>query len=364
MPRKSLLICLVALLPYSAPSQHLAAFLDFRDRFFAFDHGATRQIEDYKITSFKVGGNCIGYVSYGNDFKVYHNGSVRTLEHVPPTGYTVTDHLMGYNMYSVLKVFDNGKLITLCNNSGGYIVEDSLVVWYDQVQQVLNVYKDGAYMTLEDGLMHWPIVSYSSGDNIFAYISEFDHKFNIYYRGELRTVEDNVSETVYKAGRDIVGFMNNVTNAFVVFYKGRFYDLEAFAPRSFQVGDEILAYVNDRGEFRVFDNGELVTISTFEPQTYNLTDSTLTFVEDGFLKTWCDGRVHVIERYVPQVYRISERTIAYIDNNRRIRAFRKCKPITISYEMVNSLEMERNLIIYNVGVNTTKIWYEGEVYTH
>jgi len=128
------------------------------------------------------------------------------------------------------------------------------------------------------------------------------------------------------------------------------------------MGDEMMAYVNDQGDFKVFENGELVTISTFEPEFYMLTDSTLVFHEDGFLKTWCNGKVYEIERYVPNLYKVSERTIAYIDVNRRIKAFRQCQPINISYEMVNSLDMIYNLIIYNIGVNTVKIWYNGKVY--
>jgi protein associated with RNAse G/E len=343
-------------------AQHLAAYLDYRDRFNIFDRGETREIENYKIMSFKVGGNCVAYISYGNDLKIYHRGSVRTLEHNPPSEYTVTDHLMGYSMHSVLKVFDDGELKILCNRANGYIVEDSLITWYDEVQQILNVYHNGITRTIEDGLLQWPIRSYASGDNILAYITEFDSKFKIYYRGEVLTVDDNVRETVYKAGRDIVGFMNHATNAFMVFYKGKYFDLEAFAPRSFQMGDEMMAYVNSQGDFKLFENGELVTISTFEPESYMLVDSTLVFVEDGFLKTWCNGRVYEIERYVPPVYKVSERTIAYLDNNNRIKAFRRCEPLHISYEMVNSLDMIRNLIIYNIGVNTVKIWYNGKVY--
>jgi hypothetical protein len=340
----------------------MAAYLDYRDRFMVFDRGETRELENYKVVSFQVGGNCIGYQSYGDDLKVYHNGSVRTLEHTPPTEYTVTDYLMAYSMFSILKVFENGKVVTLCNNTDGYLVEDSLVAYYDEVQQVLNVYQNGETRTIEDGLLQWPIRSYASGDNILAYITEFDNKFKIYYQGELLVVDDNVRETVYKAGRDIVGFMNLVTNAFMVFYKGKYFDLEAFAPRSFQMGDEMMAYVSDVGDFKVFENGELVTISSFEPENYSLTDSTLVFVEDGFFKTWCDGRVYEVERYVPDVYRVSERTIAYIDVNNRVKAFRRCQPINISYEMVNSLDMIRNLIIYNIGVNTVKIWYNGRIY--
>ncbi len=362
MKRFAFSLMIFVLLPLSINAQHMAAYLDFRDRFFVFDHGETKEIENYKVVSFQVGGNCIGYQSYGNDLKVYYKGSVLTLEHAPPTEYTVTDYLLGYNLYSLLKVFEEGEVKTLCKNTNGYIVEDSLIAYYDEVQQVLNVYHNGEIRTIEDGLMQWPIKTYSSGDNIFAYVTKFDNKFKIYYKGEVLVVEDNVRETVFKAGRDIVGFMNMVTNAFMVFYKGKYYDLEAFAPKSFQMGDEMMAYVNDQGDFKVFENGELVTISTFEPEFYKLTDSILVFVEDGFLKTWCDGQVYEIERYVPPVYRLSERTVAYVDINKRIKAFRRCEPVNISLEMVNSLEMIRNLIIFNVGVNTVKIWYNGKIY--
>lgn len=362
MKRFAILSSFLMLIPGVIFPQHMAAYLDYRNRFIVFDRGETRELENNKVMSFQVGGKCIGYQSYGNDLKVYYNGSVRTLEHVPPSGYTVTDHLMAYSVYSILKVFDNGAVKTLCTNTNGYIVEDSLIAYYDGIQQVLNVYQNGEILTIEDGLLQWPIRSYVSGDNILAYITVFDNKFKIYYRGKVEVVDENVQETVYKAGRDIVGFMNLATNAFMVFYKGNFYDLEAFAPRSFQVGDEMMAYVNDQGIFKVFENGELVTVSTFEPESYQLTDSTLVFVEDGFLKTWCDGQVYEIERYVPRVYRISERTVAYVDVNNRIKAFRHCKPLDISYEMVNSLDMIRNLIIFNVGVNTTRIWYNGKVY--
>jgi hypothetical protein len=30
--------------------------------------------------------------------------------------------------------------------------------------------------------------------------------------------------------------------------------------------------------------------------------------------------------------------------------------------MVNDLEMVRNIIIFNEGVNTVRIWYKGKVY--
>ncbi len=362
MKKLFLLFAITLLLFPESPAQHLAAYLDFRDRFFVFDHGETKQLESYKLTSFQVGGNCVGYVNYHGDFMVYHNGSARLLERTTPTEYVVTDYLMGYATNSVLKVFDDGEVKMLCNNTNGYIVEDSLIAFYDEVQQQLKVYHNGQVQVIEDGLLQWPIRSYQSGDNILAYITTFDNKFKIYYKGEVIIVDQNVQETIYKAGRDIVGFMNLVTNAFMVFYKGEFYDLEAFRPESFQMGDEMMAYVTQEGDFKIFENGELVTIHSFPPDKYIMKDSTLVYEDQNFLKTWCNGRVNEVERYIPKLYKISEKSVAYIDVNNRIMANVHCKPVRVSLEMVNDLDLVRNIIIYNVGVNTVKIWYRGKLY--
>ena len=357
----TILFSFVFICQYSV-SQHLAAYLDYMDRFFVFDTGIEERLEHYKINSCQVGGTCLLYVDYSNNFKVYYEGQVSQLEEMEPTSYFATDYLAAWSIFNVLKVFEEGEQKTLCSNVDHYIVEDSLVVYHDKVQKQLNVYHMGQTITLEDGLMQWPIRSYRSGDNIFAYITSFDDKFKIYYRGQLLEINDFVRETVYKAGRDVVAYMNQPTNAFVAFYQGDFYILDQFMPESFQVGDGMVAFIDNNGKFKIFEGGDLKQISSFTPEFYELTDSTLVFGEDGFLKTWCDGQVFEVERYIPELYRVSERTIAYIDINRRIKAFRKCEKMNISYEMVNSLNMIRNLIIFNVGVNTTKIWYEGELY--
>jgi hypothetical protein len=83
MKRFTLPAVFLLIVPELVSSQHLAAYLDYRDRFMVFDRGETKEVENYKVISFQVGGNCIGYQSYGNDLKVYYKGAVRTLESPP-----------------------------------------------------------------------------------------------------------------------------------------------------------------------------------------------------------------------------------------------------------------------------------------
>ena len=361
-PRAYVVACCLFLAIRPACSQHLAAYLDYMDRFYVFDAGTEKRLEHYKITSFKVGGDCVMYVDYSSNLKVYQDGRVRLLEETAPTSYEVSDYLAVWSVYNVLKAFEDGKELVLCSNVGRYVAEDSLVVFYDVQQKELKAFRNETTETLEDGLIEWPLASWSSGDNVFAYITTFENKFKIYYRGQLHVVDDFVKETVYKAGRDVVAYTNQPANAFIAFYKGDFYILDPFVPRSFQVGDGMVAFVDYNGGFKIFEGGELKLISSFTPDFYELTDSTLVYGEDGFLKSWCGGRSHEIEHYIPELYRISERTVAYIDVNRRVRAFRKCEKINISLEPVNNLEMFRNLIVFNIGINTTRIWYEGRIY--
>ena len=66
---------------------------------------------------------------------------------------------------------------------------------------------------------------------------------------------------VYEAGRDIVAFLDVPDQTFKVFYRGEVTELETFTPKSFQVGDEILAYVDNLGKLKYFENGKVKTIS-------------------------------------------------------------------------------------------------------
>ena len=169
---------------------------------------------------------------------------------------------------------------------------------------------------------------------------------------------------VYEAGRDIIAYMDIPDQAFNVFFRGEVTQLETFQPRSFQVGDEILAYVDNLGKLKYFENGEVKTISSYEPKFYNVEDKVLIFEEQGFLKTVCNGQVYIVERYIPQPYKIDWNTIAYLDQSSFVKAFQNCEPVTISYEKVKEISMIRNLIIYVLGINKTMIYFNGQVYEH
>jgi hypothetical protein len=346
----------------SAYNQYLAAYSNYLKHFWAFEAGSFQKLEHIPIKEYQVGGILIAYIDNKDNLKIYRNGTVETLMQGAPIKFTATDFLLGYSLYQQLNVYDNGKTKVLSTECSDYIVRDSLIGWHNQLKKTLQVYYNGRIITLIDGLLYFPIEEFKAGDNIIAFIHSSTEQFYIFYLGKLQLIDDFVEDLVFEAGRDIVGYMDIPDQSFNAFFRGNKYELETFRPKSFQVGDEILAYVDNLGKLKYFENGKVQTISSFEPQFYTVEDKVLIFEEQGYLKTLCNGKVYIVERYLPQPYRIDFNTIAYLDQSGFVKAFQNCEQVTIGFSKVNEISLIRDLIVYVEGVNKTKIYFNGQVY--
>ncbi|MCD4666030.1 MAG: hypothetical protein K8R68_12235 [Bacteroidales bacterium] len=362
--KKIIFIIAALIFQFTGQAQYLAAFNDNLHRFWAFEVGIFTQLEHLEIQEYQVGGNLIAYIDGGSNLKIYSHGETETLISGSPIKFTATDYLLGYSIYEQLNVYENGKSKVLSTQCDGYIVQDSLIGWHDRINQTIRIYYNGRIFTIEDGLIYNPIKEFKTGDNTAAYVRNSTQEFLVFYLGEVYVLDQYVEEMVFEAGRDIVAYIDVPDQAFKVFFRGEEYEIESFKPKSFKVGDEIMAYVDNLGKLKLFENGEVVTLSNFEPQFYSITDRVIVFEEQGFFKTYCNGQVYVVERYIPQPYRVDYNSIAYLDQNRFVKAFQQCEPVNISFEKVNEISLIRDLIIYVVGINKTKIYFNGQVYEH
>jgi hypothetical protein len=361
------LFLLFALITYSfiGFSQHLAAFNDNVNHFWVFEAGMFNKLEYLEIQEFQVGASLVAYIDNGSNLKVYSYGEVETLLTGAPIKFQATDYLLGYSLYEQLNVYDNGKARVLSTQCDGYRVADSLIGWHNRIGQNIKVYYNGKIYTLEDGLIYNPLDKFRVGDNTIAYIHSSTKEFKLFYLGEILVLEDFGEGMVFESGRDIVAYTGAVDQTFKVFFKGETIELETFSPKSFKVGDERVAYVDNLGRLKYFDRNGVVELSTYEPQFYEVHDNVVVFEEQGFFKTYCNGQIYIVERYLPQPYRIDFNTIAYLDQSSFVKAFLPgCEPITISYEKVKGIDLIRDLIIYVEGINKTKIYFNGQVYEH
>ena len=347
-----------------ASSQNLAAYSDYRDHFFIFDHGKSIRAEDLKVQSFKIGGECVLYINNRGNLKLYYKGRITQLEIGGVVDYYATDHLAAYQVFEKLKVIQGGKVTTLSTRCPKpmYSVQDSLIVFYDKNYESLRVFYDGSVTDIESGLVGTPFSYISSGDNIVAYISSQTNDFKVYYNGENTTLLKNIEGLSFKAGKDVVAFINPLDKTFNVFYKGNIIKLEDFPPSSYKVGDGFVAYVSNEGEFNVFYRGKKQVASSFAPDTYITTDNLMLFTESDYTKVFYLGKVYDLEGYVPRMYKLDWNTVVYLDNTNRVWVFSKGEKSYLTNDLINSFEVYRDLILLNVKVDRNIIYYDGKFY--
>jgi len=344
-----------------AQNLNLAAFHNYQRHFIIFDSGETHDVENLPVQSFQVGGTCLPYISNDGRFKVYYNGEIQTLSQQLIDKYFVTRNLLVYTMFNQLYVFDNGKQQLLSSNVTDFAIGDSIVAYFNRNTKTSHVYYKGKIHNLENALIGNPIKEFKAGDNVFAYFNNNTKFFKIFYNGQLEEISQSNDLINFKTGRNLVAYEDNSTNTFHVFYKGDIIDLEDFKPKSFKVGDDLVAYISALDEFKVFANGEVETLSDFEPEAYYVTDSLIVYSEQEYLKVYYNGQIYELESFVPESFQIQERTITYIDLNGWLKAFTAGRQFTVTKDLVKAYKLDYNTILINTTVNTVKIYYEGKL---
>jgi hypothetical protein len=343
-------------------SQYLAAFSDNMDYFYVFDKGQTVPVEYLKVQDFSVGGNCVLYKDNRNRLKMYYKGEVSELTVNNISNFEALDYLAVYSYAGIIHIIENGRVKTVNTHSLNYIAEDSLVAFYDDAQSFLAAYYRGRIYRLEDGLVGEQPSSFRCGDNIIAYLSPRTGDLMVFYQGGTYRLEQFVSEGTYKAGRDIVAYVNAADQKFKVFYRGETSVIEDFPPLSYKTGDGIVAYVDNTGRFKLFSNGEVTDISSSDPGFYDVQNRIVVFEEQGYFKTWYKDQLYTIENFIPTKWKAQWNTIVYIDNNRNIRVFRDGENKVLTYDIVEDLELYRDLIVTNKGLNNHNVYYNGKKY--
>lgn len=362
--KKLALIIIIACFHIVGYGQYLAAFNDNVHHFWIFEAGTFQQVEYLEIQEFQVGGILVAYIDNAGNLKVYRNGKVEQIMEGNPIKFEATDYLLGYSVYQQLNVYDNGKVKVLSTQCDDYITRDSLMAWYNQIQKTIDVYYNGQVTTIMDGLIYNPLQEFKAGDNTLAFVHTSSEAFYLFYQGHLQILDQYVQDLVFEAGRDVVAYVDKPDQSFYVFYRGETTELETFEPKSFQVGDEMVAYVDNLGKLKLFDDGQVTTVTSFEPKYYSLNDKVLVYEEQGFFKTYCNGQVYIIERYQPDPYYTDFNTIAYLDQNRFVKIFQFCAPVYTTYDIVTEISLLRNLVIWVEGINKTNIYFNGKVYQH
>ncbi|PLX09362.1 MAG: hypothetical protein C0596_02105 [Marinilabiliales bacterium] len=346
--------------PVKLKSQYLSFFNDYLDNVEVFDEGNIKQIEHLPLKTYQVTNTLIAYEDNAGNFKVYHNNYLHKVSNFV-SDYTASDHLIGFNMNTQLKVFDNGDVKNLSLTMKEYFVSDEVIVWYDDFEKMLKVYYDRDIFDLDDALATDTMNAVMLGENTVAFVDSKNY-MNIFYYGYIDQVcyADRVKSI--EPGRDIVAFVEEPVDNFQVYYFGEFIELETFEPVSYKTGDGFVAYIDANNYLKVFTNYKTHTISFDVPDFYEVVDQLMVFGVQDYFKVFYNGNVYTLESYIPDEYQINNNVLGYIDQMGNLKFFDGEKTTTISYESISSFNVHGSLIKYKFGVNSEHIYFSDKTY--
>jgi hypothetical protein len=352
-------LVIFSVLVINAKSQNLAAYSDYRGYFNVFDNGVYQQLEYNPVKSFKAGGVAIPYIDNTNELQIYYKGQKYHQTYASNLTYAVSDYLVAYKVGDVLTVFEKGiskKVTYYCKQ---YYLDDSLIIYFDDSNYNLSVYYNGNSQEMESSMLELPR-SIKTGSNMAAYVNQSDY-FKLFYRGEIKEL-DNTSPVSYSVGRDIAAYVDGYNHFFQLFYKGEVGKADDNAPESYQVGYGIMAYVDYEGNFRVFSNGATRKIISNKPEFYSVKGNVIAYGFNSEFYIFQNNESKLVSDVLPTDYKIGNNGIAYIDYDRHLKYYSKGKSYVVTYEPVSEYYVNNDVIWYLVGVNTWKVFMNGNTY--
>jgi hypothetical protein len=363
--KRSLPAIIALLLAGPTTGQNVTAFLDYMDRLHVFDHGVFKQIEPQVPQNYFVGGNMVVYTNARGDLRIYKDGRVRDLDRTVTDGKPiVTDHFAGFTIAGSLRLWDGRQTRMLTPLVGKFIVEDSIVVYKDQINRVVNAFYAGEVVQLEDYLAGDAMEVWKAGDNVFAWVSVFDRKLKAYYHGLIYELTDLISSVPFECGLDLVAFQDAMDRSFKVFHKGDIFDLDPLMPQRYQMGKGVMAWLDQSNALKVFSDGKIHTVQDFAPARWQVVDSLVVIEDQGAFRVFQDGRSYELSRVVPRNWAAEWGTLAYLDVDGTTKVWRKGhEDVFLRGEPVRTLRVDRGLVLAYVGTGA-RIWWRGALHSH
>ena len=187
----------------------------------------------------------------------------------------------------------------------------------------------------------------------------------LFYRGKISVLCNGDDPSRSEPGGDMVAYMDEFDDTFRVMDKGEEYEVEPFAPSSFQVGNGLVAYVNSAGAFKCFQGGRVWEISDFAPDEFHAMDSVIVFREGDLFKVFSGGAVQTLDRTMPAQWKVSGGMVAWSDVSGVIHLFHNGERIIVSKESgIAGFDLYPDAVSFRSNSGASKVWWSRKLYDH
>lgn len=381
----TILFCGFMTMHFAVSAQSMLGYSDAQGDYYINDGGKIIHLEAQRIQSQQPAANSIAYVTNSGTLTYYGNHEQIKLEVANPNFYKNTDYYLYYGTGGSFSVFNgtNRKYLGYIQQHP-YAFGDSIAAFHDY-SAYFYAYNNDAFIELEK----YPVKKIVAGDNILAYINHLN-QFKIFYQGEKTDIDDYMPIKI-DAGANIVAFVDSY-NYLKIFYDNKIYelhniseincleipgstsddniseycnallayDMESLMP-VFLAGDDLVAYIDDMGQFYVFYKGITVQLESQVPEYYVVKDNLLWYIDNNnFLKVFVNGELTVVETYRPAKIEADKDVLVYTDLDNRLKAFYNGNSVKVSDNIIIDFSLNNTLIMYNEIPNKYKFYYLQE----
>lgn len=165
------------------------------------------------------------------------------------------------------------------------------------------------------------------------------------------------------SAQKVVPFVD-FNNYFRSFENDNFRQLEFQPIKEYQAGDDLVAYIDTRGNLRVYDGNERKDISNLNVQ-YKISDHLLAYNIGPTLNMWDAGKLQTLT-YFSRNYEVKDSMVVYEDTRFNTVNVYWNKEIYTLYTLTGELYMPvaigDNIVVFKDNGNFYKVFWRGQIY--
>lgn len=302
-------LILLALLPFGTFAQMtMFGYTDFNQYFKSYVNGNYGQIEYQEVSDVGMGDEFIVYKNSQKDFKVFNGLSTKLLTN-QMVHYKHSDHLIAWNINTLLYYYENGKPHNITSFGGEYAVSDSLIVYQDTRFYTLNVIYKGEVIQLmqQTAEMFMPDLL---GENMVVF-RDNGNVYKVFWRGEIYElgVWNGNQAFQFFTGTDMVAFNDPQSRTFAIFENGAFLDVEDMHAKKVKVGRGFVVYEDNMGNLKKYQNGQTEVIASYFTD-WDAYDDVVIWNESNSLYTLVNGAKTQVAGYAVTEWKLKNDVIA------------------------------------------------------
>lgn len=161
-----------------------------------------------------------------------------------------------------------------------------------------------------------------------------------------------------------IGPFSTLQGYFKAFHNGVIRQLEYLPVKSFQVGDNLLAYIDNKGDVKVFQGEQVITLAGIA-NNYTISDNILVFNQGPVTSVWKDGKGELLTNFGRR-YLVQDSLVVFEDTQLNTVKVWYNGVVSELYQVIGNIYLPNavgdNIVAFEAGGGTHFVFYRGRFF--